>query len=71
MVRCRAKRFGSASHRQMGGPQDVEPVDFLAVSCGDSPMNFTVGGELLVKELAFRSADFFGIVESGAGETFR
>lgn len=61
--------FRGPAHRQVGGPQDVEPVDFPAVRSGDSPDYFRVSGELIVKKIAFPGGDFFGIVEARTGKT--
>ncbi len=60
-----------AAHGEMGGAQDVQGVDFRRLGEGDSPLDIRAGGELLVERPAFGSAQFFRIIETGAGETVR
>ena len=59
MVRRGIQCFDRAPHGKMGCPQDVEPVDFLAVRGGNRPGDLRVFGQAEIERLAFRGTEFF------------
>jgi hypothetical protein len=71
VVRRRSQRFHRASHREMRGSQDVEPVDFTAVRRGYRPVDALVLSQACIKLLPFSGTDFFRVIEARAGETGR
>ena len=43
----RIQRLDRPAHREMGGAQDVEAVDFLAIGRGDRPNDVRISGEFV------------------------
>ena len=56
-----------AAHREMGGAQDVEAVDFPAIGQRHRPDDIRISGELVIEGIPPRRGDFFGIIEAWTG----
>lgn len=71
MVWERVEGFRRPAHGEMGGAKNVEAVDFFTAGGSNRPNETRFAGQSLVDGLAFGGADFFRIVQAGAGETVR
>ena len=71
MIGAGNERFHRAAHRQMGGAQDVEAVDFLTVRSGHGPADVWMFRDPQIKFLTTRGADFFRIIEARTIEAAR
>lgn len=60
-----------APHGQMGGPENIERVDFSDAGDGDRPDDLRVAGDEVVKVFPAAAGEFFGVVQSGAGKPRR
>ncbi len=69
MVGRGVQRIQCAPHREVGGPQDIQPVNFEVVCAGNCPTNGWVSGQVVEQFLASESGDLFGIIQSIAEET--
>ena len=45
VIRRRVEQFHGPTHREMGGSQDIDAIDFLVIRNGDRPGNMGVLGE--------------------------
>jgi len=64
-----AQGLHSPSHGQVGGTQDIQPIDFLDRCEGHGPDDAFISGECLVNSIPPRGRQFFGIIQPGTRKT--
>jgi hypothetical protein len=69
MIRGGLNGLHRAAHRQMGGAQDVEAVDFRTVDEGHGPDDVRMLRQDVMEGLAPGRGEFFGIIQARAAET--
>ena len=56
--------FESATHGQMGCPQDIQMTDFLRTGLGSSESDLRMLGDYLKQLFPLRMVEFLGVVQS-------
>ncbi len=69
VIRLAGETFDRAAHREVGGAQDIQAVDFPDIRSGHRPDEIRMTGERGVQFFAAGRAELFGIIEARANET--